>query len=240
MSNLLARHVSMRPQYFGDCPNEYQDYWHLTGDHLGQPAETRWKVVAARCSEGMGPFQWFHQYYRCPASNTCAGLAANQTVSDRFPLHEYPALSNFDDEKPDGRTEPDTPAECCEGMPSGHYRCHEDCVRRIQNDETALSVDLGYYLDFQVDPETGRPSGCDSFEEAYNYPDWANSKVVDCPKQMYAPEGEVLHEVIDQFADNQDIWIGVRQTESDVLGSSLYLNIAGFLNGPGENVQEWK
>ena len=54
----------MRPQYFGECPNEYQDYWHLTGDHLGQPAETRWKVVAARCSDGMGPFQWFHQYYR--------------------------------------------------------------------------------------------------------------------------------------------------------------------------------
>ena len=47
----------MRPQYFGDCPNKYQDYWHLTGDHLGQPAETRWKVVAAKCSDGMGPFQ---------------------------------------------------------------------------------------------------------------------------------------------------------------------------------------
>ena len=70
----------MRPQYFGDCPNKYQDYWHLTGDHLGQPAETRWKVVAAKCSDGMGPFQWFHQYYRCPASNSCSGLSRHNTI----------------------------------------------------------------------------------------------------------------------------------------------------------------
>ena len=212
----------MRPQYFGQCPDQYQDYWHLVGDHLGQPAETRWKVVAAKCSAGMGPFQWFHQYYRCPASNTCAGLSPNQTVEDRYPLHEYPALSNFDDENPDGRerAEPDTPEECCVDMPSGHYRCHEDCVRRIQNDETALSVDVGYYLDFQVDPETGRPSGCDSFEESHNSPDWSNSKVVDCPKQMYAPDGEILHEVIDEFADHQDIWIRVRDPSKQLQSKS--------------------
>ena len=73
----------MKPQYFGECPNKYHDFWHLTGDHLGQPAETRWKVVAAKCSEGMGPFQWFHQYYRCPASNSCSGLTPNQTVATR-------------------------------------------------------------------------------------------------------------------------------------------------------------
>lgn len=54
----------MKPQYFAQCADEYLDYWHLVGDHLGQPAETRWKVVATKCSSGMGPFQWFHQYYR--------------------------------------------------------------------------------------------------------------------------------------------------------------------------------
>ena len=73
----------MRPQYFGQCSDDWQDHWHLVGDHLGQPAETRWKVVATRCSEGMGPFQWFHQYYRCPASNSCSGLTPNQTVATR-------------------------------------------------------------------------------------------------------------------------------------------------------------
>ena len=73
----------MRPQYFVQCPDQYQAYWHLVGDHLGQPSETRWKVVAAKCSAGMGPFQWFHQYYRCPATNTCSGLTPDQAVSSR-------------------------------------------------------------------------------------------------------------------------------------------------------------
>ena len=54
----------MKPQYFGECSNKWMSSWHLVGDHLGQPAETRWKVVATQCSSGMGPFQWFHQYYR--------------------------------------------------------------------------------------------------------------------------------------------------------------------------------
>ena len=31
--------------------------------------------------------------------------------------------------------------------------------------------------------------------------------MVDCPKQKYAPEGEKLHKIIDEFADNQNKWI---------------------------------
>ena len=37
-----------------------------------------------------------------------------------------------------------------------------------QNDETALSVDVGYYLDFDVDAANGRPRGCPSFESKAN------------------------------------------------------------------------
>ena len=58
----------------------------------------------------------------------------------------------------------------------------------------------------KVDPETGRPHGCDCFSEAFRSPNWSNSRVVDCPKQNYAPEGEPLHEVIEEYADNQDLW----------------------------------
>ena len=50
----------MKPQYFLECRDENP----FTGDYLGQPAETRWRVVPRRCATGMGPFQWFHQYYR--------------------------------------------------------------------------------------------------------------------------------------------------------------------------------
>merc|ERR1719282_1827363 len=206
LNNQVIRHVAMKPQYFHECRDEDP----FVGDYLGQPAVTRWKVVAHQCATGMGPFQWFHQYYRCPASNSCSGLRPNETVTTRTPLHEYPSLSNFDNENPKdvlmNRAEPNTPDRCCDDLPSGQY-CKENCVKRIQNDETALSVDVGYYLDFQIDPVTGRPDGCDCFSDAYRYPNWTNSKVVDCPKQKYAPEGEKLHKIIDEFADNQNKWI---------------------------------
>ena len=57
---LCCRHVAMRPQYFYEC----RDSAPYVGDYLGQPAVTRWVVRAHGCAEGMGPFQWFHQYYR--------------------------------------------------------------------------------------------------------------------------------------------------------------------------------
>ena len=52
----------MRPQYFLATPCRPTDP--LVGDYKGQPAATRWKVVANQCGTGGGPFQWFHQYYR--------------------------------------------------------------------------------------------------------------------------------------------------------------------------------
>ena len=42
--------------------------------------------------------------------------------------------------------------------------CNPVCQRRQQNGETALAADMGYYFDFNVDVETGRPSGCPSLD----------------------------------------------------------------------------
>ena len=36
----LFRHLAMKPQYKGDCAR-HGNTWSLTGDYLGQPAETR-------------------------------------------------------------------------------------------------------------------------------------------------------------------------------------------------------
>ena len=103
------------------------------------------------------------------------------------------------------RAEPDTPEGCCDDLPEG-YKCQPSCQRRIQNDETALAVDVGYYFDFDVDPETGRPSGCPAFDDQKRK-NWSGSDVVDCDKQSYAPEGEALSDIVEDFADNQDHWI---------------------------------
>ena len=75
-------------------------------------------------------------------------------------------------------------------------------------------MDVGYFLDFDVVPETGRPQGCPSFElkksgGKVKKADWKNSAVVDCNKNSYAPEGEALSEIVEDFADNPNIWFKV-------------------------------
>lgn len=103
---------------------------------------------------------------------------------------------------------------CSENEAKG-WKCDPvNCQARLQNDETALAVDVGYYLDFSVDPETGRPHGCPSFElkkdgGKVRQADWKQSAVVDCGKNSYAPEGEPLHEIVEDFADNPNTWFKV-------------------------------
>ena len=50
---------------------------------------------------------------------------------------------------PEDRAEPASPEDCCDDLQQDQF-CRPSCVRRIQNDETALAVDVGYYLDFQA------------------------------------------------------------------------------------------
>ena len=174
-------------------------------------------MTGHRCGTGGGPFQWFHQYYRCPASNTCSGLNASEILTSRTPALNYPdyvpSRGIDGEETPEEaeadaeertlmRAEPATPKRCCVDLPEG-YKCNIDCQKRIQNSETALAVDTGFYFDFSVDPETGRPGGCSAFDA----PDWRTSKVVDCPLNNYAPEGETLSSIVEDFADHQDTWI---------------------------------
>ena len=100
------------------------------------------------------------------------------------------------------RAEPDTPQGCCDNLPDG-YKCQPSCQTRIQNEETALSVDMGYYLDFTVDPETGKPGGCSGL----TFNEHVKSAIVDCPLNKYAPEGEALSDIVEDFADSQEHWI---------------------------------
>merc|ERR1711868_250085 len=96
----------------------------------------------------MGPFQWFHQYYRCPASNDCTGISQSELKSSRSPQYDYP-ISLEDSSRMmmlnvSMRAEPDTDMEtCCVNNEAMGWKCDPDnCQRRIQNDETALSTDV--------------------------------------------------------------------------------------------------
>merc|ERR1719232_460522 len=86
LNNQLFRNVAMKPQYFVDCRKENP----YVGDYLGQPAVSRWRVVGRKCGYAGGPYQWFHQYYRCPASNTCSGVNVADLLISRTPELPYP------------------------------------------------------------------------------------------------------------------------------------------------------
>ena len=45
--------------------------------------------------------------------------------------------------------------------------CQPWCQRLIQNDETALSSDVGFYYKFDFDPQTGRPFGCPGYDQSW-------------------------------------------------------------------------
>ena len=82
------------------------------------------------------------------------------------------------------------------------------CQRRIDHGCQCLlrmPLDMHGSSFLNIDPETGRPQGCPSFELKKNggkvkKADWKNSAVVDCDKNSYAPEGEALSEIVEDFA----------------------------------------
>ena len=53
--------------------------------------------------------------------------------------------------------------------------------------------------------------GCTAFDNARNWDDESKGKgyagPIDCPLQTYAPEGEPLHAVVEEYAEDQDAWL---------------------------------
>ena len=98
----------------------------------------------------MRPITIHSRYDRCPASNECAAIE----------------LGSRSQTQRSGRAEPSTPARCCKNLDVG-MQCQPACQRFIQNDETALSSETGFYWKFESDPNTGRPFGCPGFNEKW-------------------------------------------------------------------------
>ena len=231
----------MKPQYYVAC-NKANPY---VGDYLGQPAPTRWRVVGFECQTGGGPYHWFHQYHRCskgnssfhifypiiqrvPASNKCSGVSKEDKKTTRTPALAFPEYIPLihppkgDDDDEDRslvsmRAEPDTPEGCCDNLPDGH-KCQESCMYMIKNGETALGADMGFYFNFTVDPETGKPGGCDGL----TFNKHNKSPTVNCGLNHYAPEGEPLYQIVEDYADHQDSWFRDFITAFDKMSRNGY------------------
>ena len=115
-NNQMFRHISSRPQYFGNCiklPNGKREML-LVGDPYGREAPTSWRVWQLRHTKNGGPFQWFHIYNRCPASNNCSAVNWEDVYGPSYEL--------------DLRAEPPTKPECCQNLEPGMY-CQPECAR---------------------------------------------------------------------------------------------------------------
>jgi len=193
-NNQVMKHLAERPQYFSNCQSwktGKKDGFYLVGDYLGQAPNTTWRILYRRSTENGGPFQWHHIYYRCKATNVCSTINEDQSRADS----KLPELFN--------RAEPSAVEGCCDDLAEGEYcKPIEDCERWIQNDETAMNSEVGFYLHFETD-EDGKPYGCDGFDEK-----WLTGKKrsVDpvCGKEEYAPEGDPLYQIVEDFADSNE------------------------------------
>merc|ERR1711915_237520 len=80
------------------------------------------------------------------------------------------------------------------------------------NSEFALPYEIGVYLDFELRGPGLRPYGCPEigmptvdlpyYEALFT----RNSKPLTCKKTSYAPEGEAMSAIVEDFADNHDVW----------------------------------
>ena len=160
------------------------------------------------------PF-YFLNVHRVPASNACSGVSKENKKFTRTPELAFPeyiplrySIKGDEDDGDDRalvqsmRAEPDTPEFCCDDLADGEV-CQESCQYLIKNGETALGADMGFYFNFTVDLETGKPGGCDGlYFNRHN-----KSPTVNCGLNQYAPEGEPLHQIVEDYADHQDTWI---------------------------------
>ena len=123
-------------------------------------------------------FELITLYNRCIGSNTCAAINGNDPVKN---------------DKPEN-----TGSVCCQGL-NPNMQCQPDCVGQIQNRERALSSDVGFYRKFQVH-ESGRPMGCPAFDDRFLAGQRANSDIVDCGLEDFAPEGQPLYQIVEEMA----------------------------------------
>ena len=165
----------------------------LSGDQYGKKAQANWVVVARGFTEGWGPYQWFRSYKACTISSIldCDNPDASKTVK-RCCLKD----KNWHD----------TPTYKKQGL-----KCHPRCVNWNRKGEASLAIDAGFYYHFEFDPKTGEPKGCPGFDD----PNWKNKVGIkdelpqvfpNCTLEAYAPEDEKLHEIVEDYAANQQKW----------------------------------
>ena len=82
------------------------------------------------------------------------------------------------------------------------------------SNQFALPYELGMYYNFTLEGPAFRPTGCSGINMPVSeYPftttmlgEVHQSHAMECEKSAYAPEGESIADIFDEFADDHDIW----------------------------------
>jgi len=203
------------------------DGWHVVGgpgrsesNWAGELAQTRWEVRNHKSMTGGGPFQWAHQYKRGPdcqlqedGSWVAVGLGNEGSSAFRSPRCCRENLKQPEDPTIDPK-----------------------CFDWVSQDEEALAVDAGLYLDFSSDNVTGRPLGC-NFRDP-NKQNWKNT-AVNCPLQKIKSkdgrEPTMMYQIVEQYADDQNIWINdfIAALEKMVSNGAGSLHLESDIPTPG-------
>merc|ERR1719198_1293044 len=130
LNNDYYRNIMGRPgmkQICGFSKKKKPATW--AGRPGGKPADSGWWLRPLRELPSGGPFLWFHYYHRCP---TCYKDGNNEWVST--------------EERGEGKFQK---AECCKCNEQDEADVDPECYIKVVHDETAISVDLGLYYEFE-------------------------------------------------------------------------------------------
>jgi len=113
---------------------------------------------------------------------------------------------------------------CGADLPAGH-QCKPECQTWQQIMETSFHADAGFYYKFETDPVTGKPSGCKGFDNWGKAKGFNKGGIVahpECELEDYAPEGEPLYSIIDDYALNQQKWFDDFVSAVDKMSANGY------------------
>jgi hypothetical protein len=160
-------------------------------NNTGGLAKTRWMIRRKNYLRNGGPYQWSHQYERCPYCKW------NKRKGEWDMMEPGNGGSSYFRSN-----------HCCNecSKPADDTTFDPQCLAWVSQDEEALAPDAGLYLNFSFDEKTGRPFGCN------NLPSWTSwgRKAISpqCGKNMIENpgDGKTMSEIVEEYADSQTKW----------------------------------
>ena len=82
------------------------------------------------------------------------------------------------------------------------------------SNQFAFTYELGMYYNFTLEGPAFRPTGCKGIDMPISEYPYTNEMLgiihqtptMECERSTYAPEGESVADIFDEFADDHDVW----------------------------------